>query len=135
MLVPNSMQQSGRTFASLSATGKQALPTEIESKKSGDADVDYFYPVTRKLTIQAYTTAKFYLTKVQVYELVPGNTVAVCLSNKLLQANPREEPELVFDLFGNGDWLTSNCCFHSSAGWHNTPARPQPIYLGEQFEK
>lgn len=35
-------------------------------------DRDYFYTIVKHLTIEAYTTSKFYMTKINVYKLVPG---------------------------------------------------------------
>ena len=33
---------------------------------------NHFYNVTKRLSVQAYTTSEFYLTKIHVYEMVPG---------------------------------------------------------------
>ena len=51
---------------------RQALLNELEGKKGIPKDLAFFYETTKKLTIQAYTSSKYYLTKVQPYELVPG---------------------------------------------------------------
>ncbi|HEV2478171.1 MAG TPA: hypothetical protein VGS79_00845, partial [Puia sp.] len=48
------------------------LLTALETKKFPDQDLIFFYTTTKKLTIQAYTSSQYYLTKIQVYELVPG---------------------------------------------------------------
>ncbi len=61
-----------KSFVDLSPAEKQSLLDSLEAQKEGKDDLSYFYSTTKKLTIQAYTTSKFYLTKVQVYELVPG---------------------------------------------------------------
>jgi hypothetical protein len=37
-----------------------------------DADVNFFYATVKRLTILAYSSSQYFLTKVQVYELVPG---------------------------------------------------------------
>lgn len=60
-------------FVKMPLPEKETLLRELEAKKTGDADLDYFYSTTKRLTIQAYTTSKFYLTKVQVYQLIPGH--------------------------------------------------------------
>ena len=65
--------QFGNTFIKMSAAERETLLKELEAKKTGDADLEYFYSTTKRLTIQAYTTSEFYLTKVQVYQLVPGH--------------------------------------------------------------
>lgn len=59
------------TFFNCTASEKEALLTELEAKKAED-DLHFFYSSVKKLTIQAYTNSKFYLTKVQEYRLVPG---------------------------------------------------------------
>lgn len=61
-----------KSFVDCTPAERSALLTQLESKKTANAELDYFYSATKRLTIQAYTTSKFYLTKVQVYELVPG---------------------------------------------------------------
>ena len=44
----------------------------LDAQKASDADVQFFYNTTKRLTIHAYTSSQYYLTKVQVYELVPS---------------------------------------------------------------
>jgi gluconate 2-dehydrogenase subunit 3-like protein len=63
---------SGRTFAEASPAEREVLLTSIESKKIPGEELNFFYSTTKRLTIQAYTSSQFFLTKVQVYELVPG---------------------------------------------------------------
>jgi len=65
--------QFGKSFVKMSPAERETLLTEIEAKKTADADLEFFYGATKRLTIQAYTTSKFYLTNVQVYKLVPGH--------------------------------------------------------------
>ena len=60
------------SYVDLSLAEREKLLNELEAKKTGDEELAYFYSTVKKLTIQAYTTSKFFLTKVQVYELVPG---------------------------------------------------------------
>ncbi|HZH64264.1 MAG TPA: gluconate 2-dehydrogenase subunit 3 family protein [Flavisolibacter sp.] len=61
-----------KSYVDLSPAEKEKLLRELEAAKDRKDDLSYFYATTKKLTIQAYTTSKYYLTKVQVYELVPG---------------------------------------------------------------
>ena len=62
----------GRSFYGCNTTQREQLMSEMEAKKdSKDADVQ-FYSSMKGLTIRAYTSSQFYLTKVQVYKLVPG---------------------------------------------------------------
>lgn len=50
---------------------RSSIPT-LDAQKASDADVQFFYNTTKKLTIHAYTSSQYYLTKIQIYELVPG---------------------------------------------------------------
>lgn len=61
------------SFIDCTPSEREALLTGLDGKKTGNADLDYFYATVKKLTIQSYTTSKFYLTNVQVYKLVPGH--------------------------------------------------------------
>jgi len=44
----------------------------IQSEKDIPENVAFFYNAIKKLTIQAFTSSEYYLTKVQIYKLVPG---------------------------------------------------------------
>jgi hypothetical protein len=61
-----------KSFVKCSPQQRQELFKAIESKQDVPAEVDQFYKSVKKLTIQAYTTSKYYLTNVKVYELVPA---------------------------------------------------------------
>jgi hypothetical protein len=63
---------SGRSFVKSSPAQREALLSSIEDKKLVDADLTFFYSTTKRMTILAYSSSQYYLTKVQVYELVPG---------------------------------------------------------------
>lgn len=62
----------GRSFIRLDPSGREALLSAIEAKKMPDTDLNFFYSTTKRLTILAYSSSRYFLTKVQVYELVPG---------------------------------------------------------------
>lgn len=61
-----------KSFVDCTPVERTALLHELEQKKEAKDDLSYFYGTTKRLTIQAYTSSKYYLTKVQVYELVPS---------------------------------------------------------------
>ena len=61
-----------KPFAQCSKTERESMLSGINGKKNLPAELSFFYTTTKKLTLQAYTTSKFYLTKVQVYKMVPG---------------------------------------------------------------
>jgi hypothetical protein len=62
----------GRGFVHLDTAGRETLLASIEAKKLPDADLNFFYSTAKRLTILAYSSSQYFLTKVQVYELVPG---------------------------------------------------------------
>jgi hypothetical protein len=61
-----------KTFTAATDIDRQAFLRKIEGDKESKDDLAYFYQTTKRLTIQAYTTSEYYLTKVQVYEMVPS---------------------------------------------------------------
>lgn len=63
---------SGRSFVDSETAQRESLLTAIEAGKIPEADLNFFYSTTKKLTILAYSSSQYFLTKVQVYELVPG---------------------------------------------------------------
>ena len=60
-----------KSFIEASKEEKVKVLTQLEAQKDKD-DATQFYGTVKRYTIQAYTTSQFYLTKVQLYELVPG---------------------------------------------------------------
>lgn len=67
-----SQKQSGKSFVNSTPDQRQAVVKSMEARKNDKDDLAYFYGTLKRLTIQAYTTSKYYLTKVQVYELIPS---------------------------------------------------------------
>ncbi|HTI10164.1 MAG TPA: gluconate 2-dehydrogenase subunit 3 family protein [Puia sp.] len=63
---------SGKLFAEASPAQREALLLAIESKKLPGEELNFFYSTAKKLTVLAYSSSQFFLTKVKVYELVPG---------------------------------------------------------------
>jgi hypothetical protein len=63
---------SGASFARADPAQRESLLTAIEAGKMPQAELNFFYSTTKKLTILAYSSSQYFLTKVQVYELVPG---------------------------------------------------------------
>ena len=61
-----------QSFSDCSPAERSELLKSLESKEGFDQDVNFFYHTTKRLTIQAFTSSQYYLTKVQVYVLVPG---------------------------------------------------------------
>ncbi|KAA9037750.1 gluconate 2-dehydrogenase subunit 3 family protein [Ginsengibacter hankyongi] len=61
-----------KSFLRCFASERAEILKSIESKKDIPENVAFFYNTTKRLVLQAFTKSKYYLTKVQVYELVPG---------------------------------------------------------------
>ena len=66
------IKMAGKSFLQCTPAQRESLLAAIEGKKMPDADLNFFYFTTKRLTILAYSSSQYYLTKVQVYELVPG---------------------------------------------------------------
>jgi len=62
----------GRSFVGLDPAGRETLLAAIEAKKTPGEELNFFYSTTKRLTVLAYSSSQYFLTKVQVYELVPG---------------------------------------------------------------
>jgi hypothetical protein len=62
----------GKSFAAATGPQRESLLLAIENKKMPEEDLNFFYSTAKKLTILAYSSSQFFLTKVQVYELVPA---------------------------------------------------------------
>ena len=67
-----SQQTIGKDFVSADAAERKKILDAILAKVEEENDLNAFFKTTKGLTIQAYTSSEFFLTKVQVYELVPG---------------------------------------------------------------
>jgi len=67
-----SKKKFNKSFVKCSSTERADILKSIESKKDIPENVAFFYNTTKRLTVQAFTESKYYLTKVQVYELIPG---------------------------------------------------------------
>jgi hypothetical protein len=65
-------KKAGVDFKKASAAQRAGVLEEFEKNKEGKADEVVFYKAVKGLTLRAYTSSQFFLTKVQVYELVPG---------------------------------------------------------------
>lgn len=61
-----------KPFTKYTPAERVELIQSIENKSAVPENVAFFYNTMKKLTIQAYTSSEYYLTKVQVYKLVPG---------------------------------------------------------------
>ena len=62
----------GKMLVDCDANEKQKITNAILAIKEEDTPLKHFLGMVKGRTIQAYTSSEFFLTKVQVYELVPG---------------------------------------------------------------
>ena len=67
-----SRKTTGGTFGEASPAQREAILTSVGNKQLPGDEMNFFYSTARKLTILSYTSSPYFLTKVQVYELVPG---------------------------------------------------------------
>lgn len=59
-------------FADLDKGKRISFLRRLEDGTKPSESIDFFYGLFRKYTIQGYRTSEFFLTKVQVYELIPS---------------------------------------------------------------
>ena len=62
----------GKYFVDCTISQREELVSRISAKKLGEDELSFFYSKVKQLTIQAYTSSQYFLTKVQVYEIIPG---------------------------------------------------------------
>ncbi|QHS63811.1 gluconate 2-dehydrogenase subunit 3 family protein [Chitinophaga agri] len=67
-----SEKNNGKSFGDSTPEARKTLLELLEKSKPEDGEAAYFYHATKRLIVQGYTNSEYYLTKVQVYELVPG---------------------------------------------------------------
>jgi len=66
------MSVAGKSLVNCDANDKKKITDELLVKMNDDTPLKHFMGMVKGRTIQAYTSSEFFLTKVQVYELVPG---------------------------------------------------------------
>ena len=65
-------KKSGKAFTACTPLEKTSVLKEMQQKNDAPGDAVFFYTTMKSLTIQAYTSSQYYLTKVHEYKLVPG---------------------------------------------------------------
>jgi hypothetical protein len=76
-----------KSFIEASPAQRQSLLKKVEADNDSKDELAYFYSTVKQLTIQAYTTSQYYLTKVHVYEMVPSRYHG-CVPVKALNSKP-----------------------------------------------
>jgi hypothetical protein len=65
--------QYGKSFAGCDPNQQGALVSAIDAAAANKTnDLSYFFRENKNLVIQGYLGSKYFLTKIEVYELVPG---------------------------------------------------------------
>lgn len=62
----------GKSLVNCEPSDKKKITDALLVKMNEDSPLKHFMGMVKGRTIQAYTSSEFFLTKVQVYELVPG---------------------------------------------------------------
>jgi hypothetical protein len=65
-------KKTGKSFTALHDDQKKAIVAELNQQKPSEKGIGFFYQATKYLTIEAYTTCEFYLTKIRGYKMLPG---------------------------------------------------------------
>jgi hypothetical protein len=68
----SSKKHEGGNFADLDNGKRSSFLRRMEDGAPPGGSIDFFYKTFRKYTIQGYRSSEFFLTKVQVYELIPS---------------------------------------------------------------
>ncbi len=66
------MKKTGKSFAECNLAERQTTVAELDKQKTATDNMAFFYQSTKKLTVQAYTTCEYYLTKIRGYKMIPG---------------------------------------------------------------
>jgi hypothetical protein len=69
-------KQYNKSYVQCSAAEQEKIVAAANSQQGNGNDAAYFYNIFKQLTIQAYTSSEYYLTKVEVYKLVPGKYIS-----------------------------------------------------------
>jgi hypothetical protein len=59
-------------FVQLNPAQREQLVQQVQNEKGVPEDVLEFYNTVKEMTVRGFLTSKYYLSEVQVYELVPG---------------------------------------------------------------
>jgi hypothetical protein len=66
------MKKTGKSFAENSTAERQSIVSELDQQKTSTDNLAFFYQSTKRLTVQAYTTGEYFMTKIRGYKMIPG---------------------------------------------------------------
>jgi Gluconate 2-dehydrogenase subunit 3 len=64
--------KTGKSFSGISDADRKSIVADLDKQKSSGDAMSFFYQSTKRLTIQAYTTCEYYMTKIRGYKMIPG---------------------------------------------------------------
>jgi hypothetical protein len=65
-------KQYGRSFVDCDQSQRNAFVAALDNTPPTRDDLDFFYHENKRLLIQGFLGSQYFLTKIEVYELVPG---------------------------------------------------------------
>jgi hypothetical protein len=65
-------KKSGNDFLEATPSQRAGILEELEKRKDDGSDEANFYKKMKGLTIRGYTSSQYFLTEVQVYNIIPG---------------------------------------------------------------
>ena len=65
-------QKTGKSFVENDTTGRKSIVADLDQRKSKESDMEFFFRSTKNLTVEAYRTCEYYLTKIRGYKMLPG---------------------------------------------------------------
>jgi len=65
-------KKTGTSFTSISPSERQSIVAELDKQKSSGEALSFFFQSTKRLTVEAYTTCEYYMTKIRGYKMIPG---------------------------------------------------------------
>ena len=69
-------KQYGKAYEKCTAQEQEKIVAAAIAAKDAGGDAAFFFDTFKHLTIQAFTSSEYYLTKVEVYKLVPGKYIS-----------------------------------------------------------
>src|ERR1044072_1600188 len=69
-------RQDGKAYEKCTAQEQEKIVAAAIAAKDASDDAAFFFDTFKHLTIQAFTSSEYYLTKVEIYKLVPGKYIS-----------------------------------------------------------
>jgi hypothetical protein len=66
------MKKTGKSFMENNIPERQAIVAALDLQKPATDGMTFFYQSTKKLTVQAYTTCEYFMTRIRGYKMIPG---------------------------------------------------------------